>query len=102
MCLDSLWFLGALCLPASLYLPGRVSLCVEPAHTCQRCCQAPRFLCLTLTKEGSVLGARSATGCRTVTVAPHQNIFETGNPPRKKTVCAPFPGESPHLRDPSL
>lgn len=65
----------------------------------------PRFLCLTLTKEGSVLGARSATGCRAVTVAPQQNLFETGktgNPPRKKTVCAPFPGESPHLRDPSL
>lgn len=38
-----------------------------------------------------MLGARSASGCRAVTVAPHQNLFETGNPPRESTVCAPPP-----------
>jgi hypothetical protein len=77
-------------------------------HARQTCCQVPRFLSLTLAKEGgSVLGTRSATGCRAVTVAPHQNLFETRNPPRKKTVfyvivCFPGPANRPISRDPSL
>lgn len=45
-------------------------------------------------RQDPVLGARSASRCRTVTVAPHQNLFETGIPPRNSTVCvaAPPPG----------
>lgn len=95
-------------MPAHQCLCSRVSLASSRLTHARRCCQAAKVPVPDF-DQGRMISARSSLGHwlqgshgRTAS----ESFFffvESGrisNPPRKKTICAPFPGKPPHLAGP--